>query len=335
MSAFGPGFPRGRRRADPRAGPAVGSHPAAPRRVGCAHARAGGCVRRLRPRGERGSSLEQHRARIRAVDRHARRSAQCCARVGSRRLGHSDIWAAGRKRCTSPTSDEHAGPAHATESCGISRAFETSEIVELDGYLVTDLTRTLVDLARTTGFLERSRLARPRHAIRVGALRGGAYRPGTDHRTAAAATRRPSVESRRCQGPPRDRVRRPRRGIAWRIAEPRSDAPARLPAAAPAGATPRPDGAPTSSTSTGPSIGLFGEFDGHGKYLSRQVHARQDHGRHRHRREGTGGSDRLRHRPRGVRWDWKVALDARRLARPEPRQRPDSLARTPGSPRGA
>jgi hypothetical protein len=258
-----------------------------------------------------GSSLEQHRARIRAV---------VATRAGRAVLTHESaaaVWGI-------PKLGRWPEHVHLADVAGTrprsrngivwhqSRIAE-SEIVELDGCLVTDLTRTLVDLARTAEFL--SAVVSLDHGVhpRV-VLPSGGYRPGTDH--AALLHRLDEMPSNRGAS-------RARRAITF--ADPGGDSPGEslsrgqmhllgFPPPRLQVRLGRPDGGADIVDFDWPEFGLFGEFDGHGKY----VRERYTRGRsiadiviaEKEREDRI----RLRHRPRGVRWDWKVALDAGRLA---------------------
>ena len=125
-----------------------------------------------------GSSLEQHRARIRAV---------VATRAGRAVLTHESaaaVWGI-------PKLGRWPEQVHLADIAGTrprsrngivwqQSCIDESEIVELDGYLTTDLTRTLSDLARTAGFL--SAVVSLDHGLHPRlALPSGGSRPGTEH----------------------------------------------------------------------------------------------------------------------------------------------------------
>lgn len=260
---------------------------------------------------ESGSSLEQHRARIRAV---------LATRAGRTVLTHESaaaVW--GIPRLGRWSEEVHLADVAGTRPRsrnGIvwhQARIAESEIVDLDGCLSTDLTRTLVDLARTTGFL--SAVVSLDHGLhpRV-ALPGGGYRPGTD---------RPALLRRLDDLPSSRGAAKARRAITF--ADPGGDSPGEslsrgqmhllgFPPPRLQVRLARPDGGADIVDFDWPEYGLFGEFDGYGKY----VRAQYTRGRttadiviaEKEREDRI----RLRHRPRGVRWDWEVALDGRRLA---------------------
>lgn len=258
-----------------------------------------------------GSSLEQHRARIRAVvatraDRAVLTHESAAAVWGIPKLGR---WPEGVHLADLVSSRPRSRNGIVWHQSCITE----SEIVEVDGYLVTDLTRTLVDLARTTGFL--SAVVSLDHGVHPRVmLPSGAYRAGTDHRTLL----------QRLDDLPSSRgAAKARRAISF--ADPGGDSPGEslsrgqmhllgFPPPRLQVRLARPDGSADIVDFDWPEHGLFGEFDGHGKYVRDQYTRGRTTADIVIAEKEREDRIRLLHRPRGVRWDWKVALDARRLA---------------------
>lgn len=192
-------------------------------------------------------------------------------------------------------------------------AIRDSEIAEVGGFLVTNLERTLVDLARACSF-----------PSAVAALDAG-IRTSFD---SPVAGRVRGVESGRLSelvnaAARRRGVRAARRAVAF--ADARSGSAGEsvsranlhlLGFSAPELQVPfrRDDGGFDIVDFDWPALGRFGEFDGRGKYL------RDEYTGEREIEEVVlaekDREDRIRrHRPLGVRWGWDVALDPLKLHR--------------------
>lgn len=191
---------------------------------------------------------------------------------------------------------------------------DASEVVDLEGVLVTDLTRTLVDLARVTPFLgavvSLDYGMRPHIALPTGRRVRGASRDALTERLESVASTRGRRAARAAiafgDGASDSVGESLSRGQMHVLGFP----PPRLQVG-----MPRPDGHDDIVDFDWPEFGLFGEFDGHGKYLRTEYtrdRAIADIVMAEKERE-----DRIRrrHRPFAVRWDWRTACRAQLLAR--------------------
>ena len=188
-----------------------------------------------------------------------------------------------------------------------------ADVVEFAGHLVTSLERTLWDLACTSPMPAAVAAIDAGIAVRLASPLGGVV---------AGMPRAALLDSFAARGAARGSRRA---GIAAEFGDGRSGSPGEsisrwnmhaLGFPAPELQVPfaRADGGRDIVDFDWPEFGVFGEFDGRGKYL---------------RDEFTGGrpiedvvyaekqrEDRVRrHRPRGIRWGWSVASEPAALAR--------------------
>ena len=192
-------------------------------------------------------------------------------------------------------------------------ALPDADVAEVDGVLVTNLARTLVDLARTLPFPDAVAAldygVRPRITTPFGTEVDGVPRSLLMGRVNTMRGQRGIVSARRAvafcdaaSGSPGESISRAHMHTLG-FPPPRLQVPFA-----------RADGRGEDVVDFDwPELGRFGEFDGRGKYL---------------REEFTGGlsiqevlwreklrEDRIRrHRPVAVRWDWAIALRPKRLA---------------------
>jgi hypothetical protein len=258
------------------------------------------------------SSLERYRARIRAVISTRSVPPVLC------RESAAAMWGIPRLgRWPDAVHLADVGRTRPRSRNGVvwhQDRLDASEVVELEGVLVTDLVRTLVDLARVTPFLGavvsldygmRSHLALPTGRW----VRGASQDELTERLDALASARgrRTALAAIAFGDGASDSVGESlSRGQMHVLGFP----PPRLQVK-----MPRYDGHDDIVDFDWPEFGLFGEFDGRGKYL---------------RGEYTRGrtvadiviaekerEDRIRrrHRPFAVRWDWRIACRAQLLAR--------------------
>ena len=184
-------------------------------------------------------------------------------------------------------------------------------IVEIDAHLVTGFIRTLVDLGRTLPFA--SAVAAMDYGCRGGVRSAG--RPqqpdgvlGELQESLDALRGRPGVRGARA---------------AIEFADPRSESPGESisranmhllhsPPPQLQVAFDRPDGGRDVTDFDWPEYGVFGEFDGRGKYLKEEFtrgRSIQEIVMLEKERE-----NRIRkHRPFGARWDWPIAMNPRLL----------------------
>ena len=257
------------------------------------------------------SSLERHRARIRAVISTRSVPPVLCQESAAA------IWGIPRLgRWPEVVHLADVGRTRPRSRNGIvwhQDRLEASEVIELDGLLVTNLTRTLADLARVSPFLGavvsldygmRTHVALPK-----GGRVPGTSRPELTERLERGASARGRLKARTAiafaDGASDSVGESLSRGQMYLLGFPAPALQVRMP---------RSDGRDDIVDFDWPESGLFGEFDGHGKYL------RNEYARGREiadiiidekRRE-----DRIRrrHRPFAVRWDWAVARRPQLLA---------------------
>jgi hypothetical protein len=260
---------------------------------------------------ETASSLEQYRARIRGVVSTRSVPPVLC------RESAAAIWGIPRLgRWPEEVHLADVGRTRPRSRNGIvwhQDRLEACEVVEVGGVFVTDLTRTLVDLARVTPFLGAvvalDYAMRPRVTLPTGGwVRGASPAELTERLECAAsppgrdAARTAITFGDQASGSVGESLSR---GQMHLLGFPAPRLQTRMP---------RPDGPDDIVDFDWPEFGLFGEFDGHGKYL------RSEYTRGREiadiviaekRRE-----DRIRrrHRPFAARWDWPVARSPQLLA---------------------
>lgn len=265
-----------------------------------------------KPAWDATSSLEQYRARIRAVvGTRSARPVLC-------RESAAAIW--GIPRLGLWPEQVHladVGRTRPRSRNGVvwhQDRIDADEVVEIDGYFVTDLARTLVDLARVTTFLGavvaldagvRSNFQLP-NGERV---RGATKDVLMDRLETATSTRgrraaRSAIEF--CDGASGSVGESLSRGQMHLLGVPAPRLQVRMP---------RPDGPDDIVDFDWPEFGLFGEFDGNGKYLRSEYLGDMDTADAVIAEKRREDRIRRRHRPFAVRWGWNTALRQRRLAR--------------------
>ena len=192
-------------------------------------------------------------------------------------------------------------------------AVAEDEIVEIDGLLVTDLARTLADLARRRPFA--SAVAALDHGTKERlVLPGGETRPGTtkedvlvrvlsasSNRGRRLATRAIEFSDARADRPGESLSRARIHALGF----PPPDLQVRFP---------RAEGGVDIVDFDWPEFGLFGEFDGFGKYVREEFTHGLDIAEIVYEEKRREDRIRRRHRPFAARWGWDDALRPERLA---------------------
>lgn len=186
-------------------------------------------------------------------------------------------------------------------------AIDPEDVVRIGGLWVTGLERTLLDIARSREFASAvPALDHGTHPRII--LPGGVRAPG-------------AVKARLLERIEAEGVRRASRraSVAISFSDARADSPGEsisrvnihrlgFPPPDLQVAFERPDGGRDIVDFDWPEQGMFGEFDGFGKYVRQEF----THGRSMEQVlwEEKLREDRVRmHRPRGARWGWAIAID--------------------------
>ncbi|MEV1128624.1 hypothetical protein [Agromyces sp. NPDC049794] len=254
------------------------------------------------------SDLERARARLKAVV-HTRRD-----RVVLSHESAALLWGlpyVGRRPDAVELADTHGTSPRSRNRVAWRRTpFEIDEIVELDGFLVTGLTQTIVDIACTRRFMNAVVAI---DAALAGRLEGGRTPPANVE--ASGLFDRLHADHRRA-GRRAERAIHFADGRSESVGESVSRAHMHL-----LGFPPpvlqvefdRADGGIDRVDFDWPDHELFGEFDGDGKYLRAEYRRGRSIEEVLLAEKKRADGIRRRHGRRDARWDWRIAISPARL----------------------